>query len=346
MKLLILGGTQFVGRHIAEIALARGHKITLLTRGHTNPDLFAGSPVVEKLIGDRATTEGLSVLSAPGQQWDAVIDTSGYFPRDVRASATLLADKAQRYLFISSISVYKDFSRKYLAEDYPVATMDNPEDANSISGGNYGPLKALCEHAAAEAFGSERTAIVRPGLVVGPYDPTNRFAYWPMRVERGNEVLAPGAPDRPVQFIDARDLADFTLTLLEQDASGVYNATGPMRRPLGMREFLETSRATLGGEATFTWVSDWLLQQYEVTPYTELPLWVPEEVESLGLGFINCRRALAAGLAYRPLPQTITDTFHWIQGIDQSFPPGPTLTPEKERRLLLGWHRLSHPFRG
>ncbi len=348
MKLLILGGTKFVGRHIADAALARGHELTLLTRGQTNADLFVGNPAVEMLRGDRTSVDALSALltSADDCTWDAVIDVNGYFPRDVRASAELLKGRAARYLFISSVSVYQDFSRKYMSEESPTAKIDNAEVQTQITGENYGALKALCEQAVVDAFGAESSVIVRPGLVVGPYDPTNRFIYWPMRVARGGEALAPGAAERAVQFIDGRDLAAFTLNLLEMQAGGIYNATGPSRQLLAMREFLEVCRATLGGEATFTWVSDWLLLQHEAVPYTEIPLWIPETPETLGAGFVNTRHALAAGLTYRPLAQTIADTYQWAVNTGLTFPPGPTLTPERERRLLLAWHRLSHPFRG
>ena len=348
MKLLILGGTKFVGRHIAEAALARGHELTLLTRGQTNANLFAGNLSVEHLRADRSSAEVLTALLAknPERFWDAVIDVSGYFPRDVRLSTELLKDRAAHYLFISTISVYKDFSRKYMSEDSPTALIDSPEEQTAITGENYGALKAICEQAVAEAFGPGRSTIIRPGLVVGPYDHTNRFVYWPMRVARGGEVLAPGTAGRAVQFIDGRDLANFTLHLLEQQISGIYNATGPSRQLLSMREFLELCRATLGGEATFTWVSDWLLLEHSATPYTEIPLWIPEAPDTLGAGFVNTRYALAAGLAYRPLTQTIADTYQWALDTQLPFPPGKTLTPERERRLLLAWHRLSHPFRG
>ncbi len=218
MRILILGGTVFVGRHLVEAALARGHEVTLFNRGQHGPDLYPG---VEKLRGDR--DGGLDALR--GRRWDAAIDTCGYVPRIVRASATLLANAVDHYTFISSVSVYPEAHTRHLDEDSPVGALDD-ESVEDVTPETYGPLKALCEQAAEGAM-SGRALTIRPGLIVGPHDPTDRFTYWPRRVAQGGEVLAPGRPERPVQIIDARDLAAWTLQLVASGARGVYNATGP-----------------------------------------------------------------------------------------------------------------------
>ena len=233
MKLLILGGTKYLGRHLTESALERGHEVTLFNRGRENPDLFHGK--VEKLVGDR---DG-DLAALKGRKWDAVIDTSGYFPRVVKDSARLLADTVDHYTFISTISVYEDFSQPGIEETAPVGKLED-ETVEDIGAGAYGPLKALCEQAVEEVMPG-RSLIVRPGLIVGPYDPTDRFTYWPSRIAKGGEVLAPGDGTSPVQFIDARDLAEWVLTMTERKQTGVFNATGPEER-LEMKGFLETVR--------------------------------------------------------------------------------------------------------
>jgi 2'-hydroxyisoflavone reductase len=252
MKLLILGGTVFLGRHTVEYGLERGHEVTIFTRGQRNPDLF---PEVERLRGDRAG--GLSVLA--GRRWDAVIDTSGYFPRVVRASAEFLADKADRYIFISTISVFSDTSKPGMAEDGPIGTIEDPT-VEEITGESYGPLKALCEQAVEEAFPG-RALIIRPGLIVGPHDQSDRFTYWPTRLARGGEVLVPRTLDREIQLIDVRDLAGWTVRMAEEGATGVFNATGP-DRSLTMRDLFDTGRAVAGSDATSVAVpEDFLLER-------------------------------------------------------------------------------------
>ncbi|HEY0093963.1 MAG TPA: SDR family oxidoreductase, partial [Archangium sp.] len=246
-RILILGGTAFLGPQLVEAARARGHTVTLFNRGKTRPQLF---PDVEKLHGDRDPTKGEGLKALEGRTWDAVIDTSGYVPRMVRASAQLLAPHVGQYLFISSISVYKDMSRPGLDETAPVATTSEP-DNETIGGENYGALKALCEQEAEAAFPG-RTTNIRPGLIVGPEDPTQRFTYWPERVARGGEVLAPGDGSDPVQFIDVRDLAEWTLLALENRDVGVFNATGPTQ-PLTVGEMLEACKQAGQSDATFTW---------------------------------------------------------------------------------------------
>lgn len=337
MKLLILGGTVFLGRHLVEAALARGHEVTLFNRGQHNPDLF---PEVEKLRGDR--DGGLDVLR--GRRWDAVIDTSGFLPRLVRASAELLAGAVEHYTFVSSISVYADFSPKALDEDAPVADLPDPA-VEEVTGESYGGLKALCELAAERAMPG-RVLNVRPGLIVGPFDPIGRFAYWLRRVSRGGEVLAPGRPQRAVQLIDARDLAEWLVRMGEARQAGVFNATGP-DYALTMQGFLETIRASCRSQASFTWVGDSFLQEQEVVPFDELPFWLPDELN--GALRVCIDRAIAAGLTFRPLGRTARETLAWLE--EDAGPPAPAgrlqgielrtgMDPAREAALLQAWHEI------
>lgn len=346
MKLLILGGTMFLGRHLTEAALGRGHEVTLFNRGQHNPELF---PEVEKLRGER---DG-QLDALRGRSWDAVIDTSGYVPRVVRASAELLAPSVKRYVFVSSISVFKDFIRPVEDENAPLATIAD-ESAEELTGESYGALKALCERAVEDAMPG-RALIIRPGLIVGPHDTTVRFVYWPRRVARGGEVLAPGSPEAQVQLIDARDLAEWTIALTESGASGVYNATGP-GAPLTFGRMLEECRSVSGSDARFTWVGEKFLLEAGVEPWSELPLWLPEEggegnrfryFQSVGIA-----KALASGLTFRPLSETIRDTISWDVSRGEAGPaegkagvptPDKTLSAERERELLAAWRERAAP---
>ena len=335
MRLLILGGTMFLGRHLTEAALARGHTVTLFNRGRHNPDLF---PEVEKLQGDRTEENGLDALK--GGRWDAVIDTCGYVPRHVRRSAELLADATDHYTFISSISVYKDFEKLGIDEDADLADLSDPA-AEEVTGDTYGPLKALCERAVEEALPG-RALNLRPGLIVGPHDPTDRFTYWPVRVARasregGGDVLVPNAPELLVQIIDARDLAEWNLDLIEANKTGVYNATGP-EYPLMLREVLQTSRDVSGSDARLVWVDEAFLLEREVEPWSELPIWVPDTPEYAGFSAVNCGKAIAEGLRFRPLADTIRDTLVWAaeaRPADWQWRAG--LAPEREQELLAAW---------
>ncbi|MBN1207814.1 MAG: NAD-dependent epimerase/dehydratase family protein [Myxococcaceae bacterium] len=330
-KILILGGTGFLGPALVELARPRGHTLTLFNRGKTRPHLF---PDVEKLLGDR---DG-NLKALEGRQWDAVIDTSGYVPRVVRASAELLAPSVEHYVFISTISVYADMSPYGIDEESPVATVadEKTEDVSQ----HYGALKALCEKAA-EAAMPGRITTLRPGLITGPEDPTDRFSYWPVRVARGGEVLSPGDGEDPVQFIDVRDLAAFTLGLVEGRTVGTFNATGPAST-LSMRGMLEACKAGCGGDATFTWVeSDWLVEQQKVKPWSQMPVWIPRSGEAKGMGRVSNARALARGLTFRPAADTARDTLAWFK----TLPPERQeklragLTPEREREVLAAWHQ-------
>jgi 2'-hydroxyisoflavone reductase len=342
MKLLVLGGTKFLGRQVVETALARGDEVTLFNRGLHNAEMF---PDVEKLRGDR--DGGLGVLR--GRRWDAVVDTSGYVPRLVRASSAALADSVDLYVFISTVSVYADFSRP-IDEDSPVRTLAD-ESIEEVTGEAYGPLKAMCERAAVEVLPG-RVLNVRPGLIVGPYDPSGRFTYWTERVARGGEVLAPAPPDRQVQFVDARDLSEWILRMADARRAGVFNADGPDYR-LTMGDFLEACRAGCDGDASFTWVGEQFLLDAGVQPWGGLPLWIPESDDALRHFLsINCQRALDAGLTFRPVAETARDTFAWQRagspGIvtEGQTVQSHTLTPERERELLDAWRREEEGRRG
>lgn len=325
MHLLLLGGTIFLGRHLVEAALARGHTVTLFNRGKRNPQLF---PEVEKLRGDRETSEGLAALS--GRRFDAAIDTCGYLPRVVRASAELLADQVDHYTFISSISVYASYAKIGITEEEPSGILAEPTE--EITGESYGPLKALCEQAA-EAALPGRTLNIRPGLIVGPHDPTDRFTYWPVRVARGGPMLAPERPGYLVQVIDVRDLAEWTIRMVEQRQVGIYNATGP-DYALSIGDLLETCAAVSGSSATLAWAPAELLAAQGITPWSELPLWLPEELASAGFSTVDCARAIGQGLSFRPIAETVRDTLAWAatRPADHEWRAG--LSAEKEATAL------------
>lgn len=324
MDILIIGGTRFLGRHLVDSALANGHNVTLFNRGQSNPDVF---PQIETILGDRETE--LDKLA--GHRFDALIDTCGYFPRIVRLSAQKLRGMVETYVFISSISVYADFSAVGITEDYPVATIED-ETIEEITGETYGALKALCEKAAEEAFPGQ-ALIIRPGLIVGPHDHTDRFTYWPLRVARGGPVLAPEKPEIPVQIIDVRDLADFTLELIEQKRSSVYNATGPDYE-LQFGVMLETCKQVSGSNATFEWASAGFLSQNGVEAWSDIPVWVPDTTEDAGFSRVDVAKAIAAGLTYRPLTETVRDTLVWAKTRQSDYEMRAGLKPEREAELL------------
>ena len=315
MRVLVLGGTRFLGRALVDATLEQGHEPTLFNRGQTQPELF---PDVEKLRGDRST----DLSSLEGREWDAVLDVAAYMPDEVRRSTEALAGNVARYVFVSSISVYADQSvppveGAAVEELAPVQeTDDDPE--------LYGARKAACERIVEDVFG-DAAFVVRPGLIVGPHDPTGRFTYWPHRVARGGEVLAPGSPDDEVQFIDVRDLADWTVRATANGVGGTFNATG---EPMRFGGLLEDCRAVSGSDATFTWVNSERLLAEEVGPWMELPLWLPL-AEYAGIQQASVERARAEGLAYRPLADTIRGTLADAEPGD-----GVGLTPDRERELL------------
>lgn len=339
MRLLVLGGTQFVGRHLVRAALDRGHQVTLFNRGRTNPDLF---PEAERIVGDRR--EDLSAFDAGN--WDAVLDVNGYRPSVVRAAAERLRGQAGVYAFISTVSVYADKETPGVHEGSPLA-MPKPgeEGSEEVTGESYGWLKAACERAVEEAW-PDRSLLVRPGLVVGPYDPTGRFSYWPWRVARGGEVLAPVGPDYPLQFIDGRDLAEWTIRALEEGRTGPFTALGP-DRPLPFGELLETCRAVSRSDARFTWVPEDFLLERGVEDFRDLPLWVAGPEAKGFYGFDN-RKAVAAGLTFRPLAETVRDTLAWLSEAageaEEKETPPDRLTPERENELLRAWRETFRPL--
>jgi 2'-hydroxyisoflavone reductase len=317
VRLLVLGGTKFLGRAAVEAALARRHEVTLFNRGETNPGLF---PEAEKLRGDR--TQNLDPLR--GREWDAVLDPSGYIPAVVRASAEALADATGHYLFVSSVSAYASLAEPVDEESALAELGEEPADRLADDYSNYGALKVLCEQAVAEVFG-ERQASVRPGLIVGAHDPTGRFTYWPHRVARGGRVVAPAPPEAPVQFIDAKELGAWLVDLCERRAGGVYNATHPGR---SWREVLETSREVSGSDATFEWVPAKVLNERAVGEWMELPLWLSDP-DSAAMHETDVSRAVAAGLTFRSLAETVRDTLDHAETVE-----GVGLTPEREAELL------------
>jgi 2'-hydroxyisoflavone reductase len=337
LRILILGGTKFIGPPMVEYALQRGHEVTLFNRGKTNPELF---PDVEKLRGDREN----DLESLKGRQWDAVIDNSASVPLWVRDSAGLLKDAASLYLFTSSISVYSDNSIPGMDESGPLAVLEDPAAAEEITsvrqvtGANYGALKALCEQEAQKAFG-EGAIIVRPGLIVGPMDPSDRFTYWPVRIDRGGEVLAPNDPTDPVQIIDARDLANWYIKLVEEGRTGVYNATGP-ESPLPIGQMLERIESAIEGQANFTWVDADFLAQHEVQAWMHMTTWVPPRDGYEGFSRTDCSKAIAAGLTFRPLEETARDTLVWWKTLDEERRANPRagLPADKEAEVLAAWH--------
>jgi 2'-hydroxyisoflavone reductase len=328
--LLILGGTGFLGPHVVEHALARGMQVTLFNRGKTNADLF---PEIEKLRGDR---DG-NLEALRGRSWDAVLDTSGYVPRVVRASAELLAPAVKQYVFISSISAYASFAREGIAEDDAVATI--ADETNEDVRANYGALKALCERAAEQAMPG-RVTNIRPGLIVGPRDDSDRFTYWPVRLARGGEVLAPGTGQDPVQMIDARDLAAWIVHVVEKQHMGVYNAVGPAERTT-MAGMLERCRDALGSAATLTWVDARFLEQQGVKPWSDMPVWVPAEGDSRGMGTVNVSKAMRDGLSFRPIDDTAQATLAWFQTLpaDRQAKLRAGITAEREAEVLAAWKK-------
>ena len=318
MKLLLLGGPRFLGRAIADAALGHGHELTFFNRGKTNSDLY---PEVEKLVGDRATD--LHLLR--GRTWDAVIDTCGYLPGVVRASAEVLADSGV-YCFVSSVSVYADQSVPPTEESAVAELGDLPAD--EVTDESYGALKALCEMAVRDIFG-DRALIVRPGLIVGPHDPTGRFTYWPHRIARGGEILAPGSPDDAVQFVDVRDLAEWMVALSDRRASSVFNATGST---MSFAALLDECRRVAGSDATFTWVaSPWLLAA-GVAEWMGVPLWIASPGWEAA-NRVDVSRAVESGLTFRPLEETVRGA---LERADATEAAG--LTPEREATLLTEWH--------
>ncbi|MET0327667.1 MAG: NAD-dependent epimerase/dehydratase family protein [Luteimonas sp.] len=339
-KLLVLGGTGFLGPHFVERAHARGHTLTLFNRGRSNPARFDGTSLagIEQLRGDRK--DDLAALEGD-RRWDAVLDTSAYFPADVARSAGLLAGRVGHYQIISSISVY---ARNDIAndEDSPLATLDDPQ-TRTITGETYGGLKAACERAAQDAQPG-RTSVVRPGLIVGPGDTTDRFTWWPARADRGGEIAAPGTPEDPTQCIDVRDLAAFLLHLIEQGTTGVFNAdAAPATLTMGrlLDSCVREAKAAGGApDARTTWLPADFLEAQGVKAWSDMPVWIAPVGEYAGFGKTRVDRAVAAGLTHRPINDTVRDTLAWwrAQPAERRAAPKSGLSPAREAAVLAAWH--------
>jgi nucleoside-diphosphate-sugar epimerase len=336
MRILILGGSGFTGPYQVRYALSRGHKVTTFNRGKTHPGELPNE--VEQLIGDR--NGQLEALK--GREWDVVIDNPTTLPAWVRDTAQILKGHVERYVFISTISVYPDKSQgpdenatreKYEGADPYKETLEAMK-----AGGykTYGPLKALSENETEKWFPG-KTLIIRPGLIVGPRDETDRFTYWPVRMDRGGEVLAPGSPADPVQFIDARDLAEWTIRMAENRETGIYNATGPAK-PSGIGGMLDGIKAALKSNATFTWVAEDFLTRQKVEPWSDMPVWTGKDS---GLARAKINRALSKGLTFRPLAESARDTLTWFKSLpqDRQAHLKAGLTPERETEVLAAWKK-------
>lgn len=332
LKLLILGGTGFLGPCVVRSAVARGHAMTLFNRGKTDPTAF---PELEKLRGDRTTGD---LKSLEGREWDAVVDTSGYVPTVVRESAALLADHVNQYLFVSTISVYAPLDQPGQDEGAPLEKLPanvDPEPMRSLANvAHYGAMKALCEQAVEKEMPG-RVANVRPGLIVGPDDESDRFTYWPVRVADGGEVLAPGTPDDPVQFIDVRDLGDFIVRCLEDATVGAMNATGP-KGGLPVGRLLEACKEAAKSDATFTWAPDEFLDANRISGWSDLPVWISPRQPGGGLTNLDVSRAVKAGLVFRSPVETARDTLAWFRSTKRKgkFP----FTRERETQALAALH--------
>lgn len=341
MKILILGGTAFLGRHLVDAALSRGHEVTLFNRGVRAPELF---PDVERLQGDRKG----NLDELRGRRWDAVVDTCGYVPTDVEKSARLLADMVEHYTFISSQSVYANFEKPKIDESHPVQTLTDEQvrDAEQIDPKGptvainyaemYGGLKALCERAADEAM-QGRALNIRAGLLVGPHDYADRFTYWVRRIALGGEVLAPGKPDSPMQLIDARDLAQWIVRMAESRRAGTFNATGPDYQ-LTIGELLDACRDVTQSDARFSWVDSKFLKDAGAGEWQEVPFWFADETQLANFLSVDISGALDAGLTFRPLEETVKATYDWDAARAKDTELKAGMRPEREREILQAWH--------
>jgi 2'-hydroxyisoflavone reductase len=336
LRILILGGTGFIGPYQVGYAVARGHQVTVFNRGRSQVELPAS---VEQLIGDR--NDDLRALE--GRDWDVVIDNPTTLPKWIADIGPVLQDRTRHYVFISSVSVYADTSVEGMDEDTPLLPYQGDEDPMSltrVTGALFGPLKALSEQEAEKWFPG-RTTIVRPGLIVGPGDPTGRFTYWPVRIERGGDVMAPGHGGDPVQIIDARDLSEWIIRLVEQNDVGTYNAVGPRSR-LSMAEMLHGIRAVVSGSTPvrFHWVDADFLAAREVRPWQHMPVWVPVGEDNAGWSAVSIERAVATGLTFRPLATTAVDTVRWWHDLPEERRNAPSsfgISAEREAEVLAAW---------
>lgn len=334
LKLLILGGTGFLGPHTVNYARSRGHEVTLFNRGKTNLGMFSE---LETIIGDRDPEVNAGLSGLEGRSWDAVIDNSGYVPRHVGASGKLLAGNVGQYLFVSTICQYEDWSEggQFGTEERPRAVLEDPatEDVSQ----HYCALKSYCERALDEVVPG-RVTHIRPGLIVGPLDKSDRYTYWPVRMDRGGEVLAPGKPQDLTQYIDVRDLAQFMVHCVEQNLTGAYNA---VCAPMPWGDFLDRSRKGVNPDASLTWVPADFLAQKEIEPWSDFYMWADRESPISGSLTWSADKALKAGLTIRPVEDTARDTIDWWKSLPEERQAGlrTDMTPEREAALLSDWHR-------
>lgn len=321
MRILILGGTVFVGRALAEAALKRGHAVTLFNRG-SNPGSIDGA---REIHGDR----GVSLEALHSGNWDCVIDTCGYVPRVVKMACKELKPRTKHYTFISTVSVYADPSDAQINENSALAAIEDP-NVEEVNAETYGALKVLCEQEVNAAF-PDNSLIVRPGLIVGPHDPTDRFTYWVDRIGRGGSVLGVGRQDQPVQVIDVRDLAEWTLSMIENRVCGTYNACGP-DTPLEFEGMLDAIRRGTGSGSLVVWPTDDMLEAEGVQPRQDLPFWIPASSNTDGLMRCSNQSACGANLTFRPLTETAADTWKWVQTRNTPLKLG--LTFEREAELV------------
>lgn len=325
MKILVLGGTRFVGRHFVNAALARDHEVTLFHRGKTNPGLFPG---VEEIYGDR-----LKDIEKLVGEWDVAVDTCGYFPRAVQISADHLRDRVEQYMFISTVAVYRDFSKKGLDETDYLKTLEDPT-VEEVNESTYGPLKTECEGVVTGIF-PKRSFIVRPGRIAGPYDPTDRFTYWVHRIGVGGEVLAPNGASEAIQLIDAADLAQWLVSCIESRECGIYNAAGPT---LSFEAMLQACRRATDSDATFTWVSKDFMHQIEIDTEAKMPLWNPDATgRTAGYYAVDSSRAEKKGLRYRSMEETARATWKWIEEHVEDHDWRVGLDLLEEREMLSLW---------
>jgi 2'-hydroxyisoflavone reductase len=343
LKILILGGTGFIGSFQVRYALSRGHEVTVFNRGRSHPGKL--SPEVEQLIGDR--NGQLDALK--GRKWDVVIDNPTTLPVWVRDAAQILKGNVERYVFISTISVYSDLSKPGTDESGPLKKYEGPDEGDAamretpetLLASNralYGPLKVLSEREVEKWFPGQ-ALIIRPGLIVGPGDETDRFTYWPLRVARGGEVLAPGEATDPVQFIDVRDLAEWTIRMVEQGATGIYNATGPKEK-FTIGEMLDGLRQLTKSDAEFTWVKSEFLAAQKVWAWSDMPVWIPAQGETAGFCQISIQKALGKRLTFRSFSDTTEGTLEWIrqQAPERQVSLKAGITEEREAEVLAAWH--------
>lgn len=334
LKILFLGGTGFLGPHTVKHAIARGHEVTLFNRGRSKEELF---PELETIIGNRDPNIGIGLKGLNGRRWDCVIDTSGYVPRIVDASTKQLQNQCDQYLFISSISVYKDIHKIALDEESSVGTLED-DTVESINGETYGPLKAYCEQISEKNF-ANKTTVIRPGLIVGPRDRTDRYTYWPVRIAKGGEVLAPGDGKDFVQYIDVRDLGAFIIHCLEQKAMGIFNATSAMNSESSL-DMMNSCKEGSGSDASFTWTDADFLEQQNIQPWSNMPVWIPRQSEMAGLSQVSVSKAEKQGLKIRPRKETVQDTLSWFGNLSKSRRKTlrAGISQKKESETLLVWH--------